>query len=157
MRRAISRSVLTFALIIGIATASSTTHAGSETDAVRSANEAFEAALSARDIHAMEQAWSHGPEAMAIHPNAKSVVVGWDAVKASWEAVFGRFLELSASMRDPQIRAVGNFAWVVGVEEVKGRRPSGESVGYGALATNIFEKREGRWLIVLHQVSRVPE
>jgi hypothetical protein len=40
---------------------------------------------------------------------------------------------------------------------VKGRRPSGESVGYVALATNIFEKREGRWLIVLHQVSRAPE
>jgi ketosteroid isomerase-like protein len=60
-------------------------------------------------------------------------------------------------MKDPQVRVVGDAAWVVGVEEVKGKRASGEAIGYSALATNIFEKRSGRWVMVLHQVSRIPQ
>jgi ketosteroid isomerase-like protein len=144
-------------LVLGIGTVALKAQTSSETDAVGAANQAFEAALSMRDIRAMEMVWSQGPEAMVIHPNAKAVEIGWDAVKKSWEGAFGRFSELSATMKDPQVRVVGDAAWVVGVEEVKGKRASGEAIGYSALATNIFEKRGGRWVMVLHQVSRIPQ
>lgn len=48
-------------------------------------NEAFDAALSRKDIEAVDAAWLHGPDATAIHPSSKTPIIGWDAVRKSWE------------------------------------------------------------------------
>jgi ketosteroid isomerase-like protein len=75
----------------------------------------------------------------------------------SWEATFDRFADISVSMQDPQIRINENVAWVVGLEEVRGKLKNGETAVFTALTTNMFEKTGGRWLVVLHTTSRVPQ
>ena len=126
-------------------------------DAVTKINEQFDAALSRRDISALDAAWAHDDSVTAIHPSSKAVVTGWDAVRKSWQGAFDAFPELSVTLKDASVRVVGNLASVVGVETIRGRRPNGETAEFAALTTNIYELRNGSWLMVHHQASRSPQ
>ncbi len=128
-----------------------------EVASVKAVNDAFDATLSRRDIAAIDAAWIKDGAVTAIHPASKAVVVGWEAVRKSWEGAFAAFPELSVRLDSPQVRIVGNVAIVSGVETVKGKRPNGEQVEFQALTTNVFERRGGQWLMVHHQASRSPQ
>jgi ketosteroid isomerase-like protein len=130
-----------------------------DAEAVRAAASAFYAALSARDIRAMEALWSRDADPMMIHPagpHARAPAVGWEAVRRSMEVVFARFAEFSVTLRDPQVRVGQGGALLVGVTPVRGRTPDGE-VAYTALGTTVFERRDGRWLVVHHHASPAPQ
>jgi len=105
----------------------------------------------------MEKVWATEPYVVAIHPASKALIVGWDAVRKSWEGTFDRFSEISVSMQDPKIHINANVAWVIGVEAVQGKLKNGDPVNFAAFTTNMYEKRDGRWLMVLHTTSRVPQ
>lgn len=126
---------------------------------VLAANHAFDAAVSARNIDALDPLCSHDDGVMLIPPAGKVPLFGWLAVRKSWaEGTFARYSELSVTMADPSIRVNGNTAVVVGIETVRGKRTSnGEMNEFSALTTNVFEKRDGRWLMVHHHASRVPQ
>jgi ketosteroid isomerase-like protein len=140
-----------------LASSPSIAQSAAEAAAVRSINDAFDAALSRRDIAAVEAAWVKDPLVTAIHPSSKGVVVGWEAVRKSWEGAFAAFPELSVQLKDPQIRINGNNAIVSGVEVIRGRRPNGDVVEFMALTTNVYERQGGQWLMVHHQASRAPQ
>jgi uncharacterized protein (TIGR02246 family) len=127
-----------------------------DAEGVRAAASAFYAALSARDIRAMEGLWSRDADPVLIAPGSRSPVVGWEAVRRSLEVVFARFSELSVSMTEPQVRVGRDAALVVAVTPVRGRTPDGE-VSYTALGTTASERRDGRWLVVHHHASQVPQ
>jgi len=129
----------------------------SEKASIEAANHEFDQALSTRDIDAMEKVWAKEPYVIAIHPSSKTPIVGWTAVKASWQATFDRFAEISVSMKEPQIRINQNVAWIVGVETVSGKLKNGDAAVFAALTTNVFEKLGGRWSMVLHSTSRLPQ
>lgn len=124
---------------------------------VKAANQAFLDAFSALDLKRMEQIWSQEPHVRAIHPRSKEVSSGWEAVRKSWEEGFaGRFEQFSVSMQDVQVRVDQNVAWIVGAEQLQGRREGGEAFTSTVLCTNVFEKRGGNWLMVHHHGSRPP-
>ena len=127
-----------------------------EMEKVKAANQAFYEAFSGRDMKRMEHMWSQEPHVRAIHPASKEVLSGWEAVRKSWEEVFGRFEQISISMKDAQVRVDQNVAWIVGPEQFQGRRVGGEAVTFTALGTNVFEKQGGNWLMVHHHGSRPP-
>src|SRR6266516_7145501 len=129
----------------------------SDIEAVAAANLAFDTALSARDVKAMERVWATEPYVIAVHPASKVLIVGWDAVRKSWAGTFDRFAEISVSMKEPQIHVTQNVAWVVGIESAQGKFKNGDAVSFTAFTTNMYEKRDGRWLMVLHTTSRVPQ
>jgi ketosteroid isomerase-like protein len=150
---AVAFSFITLALVNPPASRAET---GAESAAIASANQVFDEALSARDIGAMDTIWAHERYVVAVHPASKTPIIGWAAVRKSWEATFDRFAEISVSIQDPQIRVNENVAWVVGLEEIRGKLKNGEAATVMAFTTNIFEKIGGRWLMVLHTTSRVP-
>lgn len=120
------------------------------------ANQAFDEALSLLDIAAIEALSLQEPHAMAIHPSATQITLGWDAVRKSWQAVAERFAELSVKLESAQAVVRDNVGWVAGTEVVSGKRKTGETVTYRALTTNVFEKRNGRWLLSAHLTARLP-
>ena len=128
-----------------------------DVEAVAAANLAFDMAISGRDINAMERVWAAEPFVIAVHPASKVLIVGWDAVRKSWEGTFDRFAEISVSMKEPQIHLAQSVAWVVGIESVQGKSKNGDAVSFTAFTTNMYEKRDGHWLMVLHTTSRVPQ
>ena len=54
------------------------------------------------------------------------------------------------------VKVHGPFAWA-GLEKVRGKTKDGQDFSFTALGTNIYEKREGRWLIVHHHASKAAE
>ena len=60
-------------------------------------------------------------------------------------------------MSGEAIKVHGPFAWVAGLEKVRGKTKDGQDFSFTALGTNIFEKREGRWLMVHHHASKAAE
>ncbi len=121
--------------------------------AVEAANAGFYRAFEALDLAAMDRVWAHGAYVKCVHPGWP-LLVGWDAVRASWEQIFASTAEMRFTVADVRVASVGNLAWVTCTEnilsEVRGR------VGVTTvLATNVFERVDGRWRLVHHHASHV--
>src|SRR5215212_8299206 len=63
-------------------------------------NRAFDDALSRLNMAEIEALSLHEPQAMAIHPSARQITMGWDAVRGSWETVVERFAQLSVRLEN---------------------------------------------------------
>jgi ketosteroid isomerase-like protein len=132
-------------------------HAQPDTGAIKSANDAFYSAISARSADAIDRVWSHDEAVFNIFAVSKTPMIGWKAVKSGYDNLFERFTELSVSMAEPVIRQDGDDALVVGVEMQKAKLPNGDSVAASLPVTNVFVKRGGQWLMVHHHSSRPPQ
>ena len=129
----------------------------SDIEAVKAANAAFYAALSARDAKKMEGLWANKPYVVNMGPRTKTFAVGYeDAVVKWWPAGFEVFLELNVSMTPAQVQANGNVGWVVGNESATAVTKSGP-VKFQTFVTNIFEKDGDRWLMVSHHAQPIPQ
>jgi ketosteroid isomerase-like protein len=130
----------------------------SAADEVKAAIDAYHAAISALDMAKMASLWVQDASVMLVNPRDKSISVGWNAVKKSWEAVPNVWSELRVTQAEgPNIRVQGNIAWSIGIASVVGKTKSGAAVNAPTLETDVFEKRGGRWLLVSHTASRVPQ
>jgi ketosteroid isomerase-like protein len=132
----------------------------SDVDAVRAANTAFYAALSARDAKAMENLWANKPYVINIGPMSKTIEVGYEnAVAKYWSNAFTNvFTELKVTMAPiGQPQTDGKLAWVVGTEKAIGKTKSGASIDFDVFVTNVFEKDGNRWLMVSHHAGIQPK
>ena len=126
-----------------------------DVDQVDALNHAFTAAISARDIRALDKIWADKPYATFIGPLSTTVVVGWDGVRKAWEMRFGQFDRVTLSSIESHVHINGNVAWAVGVENVQLLRKNGDALSFDTFVTNVFEKQDGRWLIVSHQATPI--
>ena len=152
-----SRSVW---LLFSVALLSASTTASSQQadiDAVKAANQAFYAALSKRDIPAIQKVWSSAPDIQNIGPRSKTADVGWGAQKKAYEMTFDAFPELKVSMPEARVKVNGSTAWVSGIEHAERKTKKGESVKGSNIGTTIFVKQGGRWLMVYHHASAIPQ
>ena len=129
----------------------------SEMDAVKAANQAFYAALSARDISAMQKVWSSDADTQNLGPRDKAFTVGWDTMKNGFGRLFDSLAELNVSMTEPRIKIVGSVAWASGIEQAQRKDKTGATSSGTNLATNIFQNQDGRWLMVHHHASLMPQ
>ena len=127
------------------------------TDDVKAINDAFYEAFSQRDMAKMGQVWSHEPYIRNINPNGKEILSGWEAVSAHWLSVFERFNPITITMENADIRLGPQVAWVVGQETFQATMEGDKQMTLKVLATNVFEKVNGQWLLVHHHGSAVPE
>ena len=153
----ILRIAMAVPLLLG-ATEISNAQTTSDLDAVRAANQAYYAALSARDIEAMEKVWSQSEDDVNVAPPIRPAAhVGWPAIKKQYETFWATLDELTVSMQNPTIRIEGDVAWVYGTEQAR-RKPKGGEVSSGPnFGTSIFVKRDGKWLMVFHQAALIPQ
>ncbi len=131
----------------------------SDSDGVKAAIDGFHAALSALDEKKMESVWAHDAYVVLINPRDKTVSVGWDAAKKSWDNTFAAWSELKVTQQDgPHIHVNGNVAWATGIALAVGKLKNGTVVsGAPTFETDVFEKRDNRWLMVSHTALRVPQ
>jgi ketosteroid isomerase-like protein len=122
-------------------------------DTVTSANAAFYRAFEALDLPAMEELWAHGDHVKCVHPGWP-MLSGWQAVRASWEAIFANTREMRFTLTNVQVAPAGDLAWVTCTENILSE--SDGRVGVTSiLATNIFERGPGGWRMVHHHASHV--
>jgi ketosteroid isomerase-like protein len=109
------------------------------------------------DGSAMERVWARVPYATYVGPQSKSIILGWDAQKQYWNDFNKRFLQRTVSLVDTHIHVNGNLAWEIGVETGQARLADGTIRSVDWIATNVYEKIDGRWLVVSHHVQPRPQ
>lgn len=122
-----------------------------DSELVRDTNRRFYEALSKQNLLDMEQIWSHAPHVRCVHPGA-AIIEGWDAIRESWRDMFTRAICLTVEAHEPRVTVLGPTAIVTCRERITRFTLEGSSVA-AALATNVFEKRNGRWQLVHHHAS----
>ena len=127
----------------------------SDVESVNAVSRVFIAAISARDIRAMEKLWAHESYVAFIGPLSTTIVVGWDGVKNAWQMRFNQFERVTVSLTESHIHTDGKIAWSVGVEKVQLLRKNGDTLNFDAFVTNVFEKQDGRWLMVSHHATPI--
>lgn len=147
--------VPTFIMVASM-THSATAQQASDMDDVRAANDAFYAALSAQDLHVMLKVWSYHTEIRHIGPRNKVVNVGLDAAMRNWKRLFAAFPEFNITCEENYIRISGSTAWTSVLEKVRWKDETGETQTETHFGTNIFEKHDGKWLMVYHHGSLIP-
>jgi ketosteroid isomerase-like protein len=153
-RRMLSLGVMLSALMASDAIAQQP----ADIEGVKAASQAFYATLSVLDDGtAMAKVWAHKPYVTYVGPQGKSIIVGWDAQKKYWEDFNKRFSQRSVSLVDAHVRADGNLAWEIGLETGQALLKDGTTRKVDWFATNVYEKIDGRWLMVSHHVQPKPQ
>jgi uncharacterized protein (TIGR02246 family) len=122
-----------------------------ENEVVRAANKRFYDALSKQNLLDMEEIWSHAPHVRCVHPGW-AMIEGWDAIRDSWRAIFTGAICLTVVPQEPRVTVLGPTAIVTCREQITSFTLDGSSTS-AALATNVFEKRHGRWQLIHHHAS----
>jgi len=120
---------------------------------VEEANARFYRAFEGLDLREMEAVWARGEHVRCIHP-AWGLLVGWEAVRASWETIFKNTVEIRFSLSDVAAQVEGNLAWVTCTENILSQVGGNISVT-SLLATNLFERQDNAWLMIHHHSSHV--
>ncbi len=119
--------------------------------AVEEANARFYRAFESLDMAEMDQVWSHGDHVRCIHPGW-CLLSGWEAVRQSWEAIFKDSREMRFSISDVDVHVDRDLAWVTCTENILSHA-RGLIAVTALLATNVFERLGGEWLMIHHHAS----
>jgi len=117
------------------------------------ANRRFYAAFESLDPAEMDAVWSHGDHVRCIHPGW-CLLSGWDAVRQSWHAIFKGTREMRFSISDVDAHVDGDSGWVTCTENILSEA-RGQVAVTSLVATNVFARRGGEWLMVHHHASHV--
>lgn len=121
---------------------------------VLAANHRFYAALEKLDPEAMDAVWLHADWVSCVHPGWE-LLRGWEEVRESWQRIFENTRRMKIAVSDVSLRVEEPLAWVNCVEQVTSSFETGFSTAW-VQATNIFVRRGGDWLLVLHHASPIP-
>jgi hypothetical protein len=153
-RRILALATVAVALPVSIAVAQQT----ADIEAVKAASKAFYSTLSVLDDGtAMGKVWARTSYVTYVGPQGKSIIVGWDAQKQYWEDFNKRFSQRQVSLIDDRIHINGNLAWEIGVETGQAQMKDGTTRKVDWIVTNVYEKLDGRWLMVSHHVQPRPQ
>lgn len=119
------------------------------------ANASFYTALAEADVAAMSELWHHSPAAECVHPGWDRLR-GWPAIGESWARIFRYQGMLPVQFSEPMVHWRGDMAWVVCYENVSQPQEDGATQISQMIATNVFERIEGRWRMVIHHASPAP-
>jgi hypothetical protein len=118
-------------------------------DEVLAANQRFYDAHEQRDVEAMSEVWDHSEEAICVHPGWP-ILRTWPLVDDSWRRILSGPGRNQFILTNISVNGSGEVAWVTLDENLV----QGSATGTIA-ATNVFVRREGQWLMVLHHGSPV--
>jgi ketosteroid isomerase-like protein len=113
---------------------------------------AFYQAFEAKDVEAMMATWAEDEDIVCVHPGGPRLV-GYDAVRASWDRIFAGNGRVSFRLEQiVTIETVG-LAMQSAVENIHAGEASAQA---SALATNVFMRTPSGWRMVCHHASAAP-
>lgn len=127
-------------------------------EGVKAASKAFyEAVVVVDDGTAMDNVWAHKPYVTYVGPKSTSIIVGLDALKTYLSEFNKAFARRTVELVGSHIHAVGDLAWEIGTEVGQAHMKDGTIRKVDWFATNVYEKIDGRWLMVSHHVQPKPQ
>lgn len=129
-----------------------------DADAVKAAIGSFHAALTSLDVNKIKSFWARDSYVTMINPLQKSIAVGPDAVMKYFEETIKAIEQLKLSFSEgPYIHINGNVAWATGIVQGNAKLKNGQTLNDNVFESDIFEKQNGRWLLVSHNALRMGE
>ncbi len=114
---------------------------------------AFYQAFEAKDVDAMMATWAEDEDIVCVHPGGPRLV-GYEAVRAGWEQLFGGETKLSFRLDEIVVIETVGLALQSAIEHVTvGTDPKPRGA---AIATNVFLRTPSGWRIVVHHSSPAP-
>ena len=120
---------------------------------VEEANLRFYRAFETLDLAQMDAVWAHTERAQCVHPGWP-LIVGWAAIRDSWETIFANTTEMRFTIGDARVAGGPDLAWVTCIENILADVQGRVSVT-SLLATNVFERAPDGWRMVHHHASHV--
>jgi ketosteroid isomerase-like protein len=120
---------------------------------VEQANARFYQAFETLDLARMDQVWAHGEHVQCVHPGWP-LLVGWAAVRSSWESIFENTAEMRFTLSDVRAAAGGDLGWVTCTENIFSE-VQGRLAVTSILATNLFEHGPQGWRLIHHHASHI--
>lgn len=124
------------------------------TESVEQANAEFYRALESLDIERMDKVWTHEDRVRCVHPGW-DMIYGWQRVRESWVRIFEGGQRMRITPSSVSAYTEGDFAWVTCTENVTVFDETSFDTAQ-AVATNLFVRREGGWLMIHHHASPIP-
>ena len=104
--------------------------------------------------------WAPDANVIMIHPGgptARAPAIGPEAMRQSFAQAWPNYAEWSVAVNDVRVRVSQGQAVVLATTPVHVKmRNSDTASDFLALATIVYERRDGRWLIVHQHVSQPP-
>jgi len=116
------------------------------------AEAAFYAAFQRKDLGAMMTVWDDSADIVCVHPGGR-MLMGADAVRASWQDIFQRGPMLQFIVDERQRAEDGELALHIVHEHI---RVGGEMAPAPVLATNAYRRTAHGWRMILHHASPAP-
>ena len=125
-----------------------------ESDKILEINQLFYEALGTRNINLMKLVWANDEKVGCVHPGW-TILRSWEAIMQSWENVFDPEDQVDIKLSEIAIRINGKMAWLTCVQEMVyvNRDPVSFNLSQ---STNIFEKSNDEWKMVVHHASPIP-
>lgn len=117
-------------------------------------NEKFYSALEKGDISLMEEVWLTEQDVKCVHPGWP-LITGWDDIRDSWQKIFDSGELNKVEISDLFVELNDEAAWINCIEKLS-HEIGGQLIITMAQTTNIFERRDSRWYLVLHHASPMP-
>jgi hypothetical protein len=154
-----TRGLLTAApFLIVLAGTSAVADPSADIEGVKAASKAFyEAVVVVDDGTAMDKVWAQKTYITYVWPKSTSIIVGWDAQKTYWQEFNKAFTRRSVELVGAHIRVVGDLAWEIGTETGRAHMKNGAVRKVDWFVTNVYERIDGRWLMVSHHVQPKPQ
>ncbi|HLE24056.1 MAG TPA: nuclear transport factor 2 family protein [Thermodesulfobacteriota bacterium] len=126
----------------------------SDYEEVLKVNEMFYKALGTRNLELMDQVWVKDSRAGCVHPGW-IILSGWQAIRQSWENVFDPNDQVDIRLSNITVEIKRDVAWVTCIQQLIyiNRDPIGINMSQ---STNIFERHDSGWLMILHHASPIP-
>ena len=125
-----------------------------EKDKILEINQLFYEALGTRDINLMKKVWADDEKVGCVHPGW-TILRSCEAIMQSWENVFDPEDQVDISLSDITIKIKDNMAWLTCVQEMVYIKRDPISFNLSQ-STNIFEKCNKEWKMVVHHASPIP-
>lgn len=120
---------------------------------ILTANIGFYDAFESLDINRMEAVWHRADYIRCIHPGW-SLLTGWQPVMESWKRIFENTEKMGFSLTNVAAHATESIGWVTLYENLTSTVLEQNS-SVVVVATNIYEKHSGRWLMIHHHGSPI--
>ena len=126
----------------------------SEEQLVREANERFYRAMNAADAEQMDAVWSGVATDVCVHPG-REAIFGYERIRESFAMIFSAENSMSIVASNEHIVIHEEIAWVACTETISIMMEDGLDAA-AAQATNIFQRTNGAWRMVVHHASPIP-
>ena len=116
-------------------------------------NQKFYDAFNKNDIELMIGVWLKGPTSQCIHPGW-DVLNGFEPIMISWQKIFLAAQDLEIKLSHLKVTTSEDLAWVTCQENLFSISSSGVQLSK-VHSTNLFQKINGEWKMILHHASPV--